>query len=206
VSAGGSSGLLPLLYTFRRCPYAIRARLAIAVSGVAVEQLEVSLRDKPAAMLALSPKGTVPVLRLTDGTVLEESLDIMRWALAGGDPENWLQADVSATNDLIATNDGSFKQALDRYKYAERHPEKSRADHRADAETFLTRLDQQLVGQSFLFGNAISLADAAIFPFVRQCAGVDRDWFDRSPYARLRAWLVSWESSVLFERVMRRDR
>lgn len=194
----------PLLYTFRRCPYAIRARLAIAVAGVGVREHEVALRDKPTAMLAISPKGTVPVLQLADGCVLEQSLDIMRWALSISDPEGWLRGDVPAAHALIDTNDGEFKQALDRYKYANRFPEQPASAYRDLAAPFLRAVETRLAENGFLSGNQITLADAAIFPFVRQFASVDREWFDASEYRNLIAWLQRWEASALFARVMRK--
>jgi glutathione S-transferase len=194
----------PLLYTFRRCPYAIRARLAIAAAGVTVREHEVALREKPAAMLAISPKGTVPVLQLADGRVLEESLDIMRWALAINDPDHWLRGDDPETHLLIETNDGAFKQALDRYKYANRFPEQPASAYRDAAGTFLHTLNARLPTQGFLCGDRATLADAAIFPFVRQFAAVDRGWFEASEFRQLAAWLQRWESSPLFARVMQK--
>lgn len=194
----------PLLYTFRRCPYAIRARLAIAVAAVAVREHEVALRDKPPAMLAISPKGTVPVLQLADGRVLEQSLDIMRWALAQNDPEHWLRGDVSDAHALIETNDGEFKEALDRYKYANRFPEQPASVHRDVAGPFLRTLEVRLAENNFLFGDYVTFADAAIFPFVRQFAAVNRGWFDASEYRRLVGWLQRWEASALFAQVMQK--
>lgn len=196
---------LPLLFSYRRCPYAIRARLALWQAGVAVQVHEVSLRDKPAELLRLSPKGTVPVLCLPDGTVLEQSLDIMRWALAQHDPEGWLQAaSMDEMLALIARNDGPFKQLLDRYKYAERHPERSAADWRDEAvHAHLSALDTRLQAQPCLFGVHWSLADMALLPFVRQFAQVDRVWFDATPaLPALRAWLQRGLALPLFATVM----
>jgi glutathione S-transferase len=198
---------LPLLYTFRRCPYAIRARLAIAVAGVHVRECEVALRDKPTAMLAISPKGTVPVLQTEDGRVLEQSLDIMRWALRIHDPQGWLDGEVDESNDIIATNDGAFKAALDRYKYANRFPEFPAAHYREQASQLLQPLEARLSVHTFLLGETITLVDAAVFPFVRQFAAVDRAWFDqsaRSGFGRLGAWLRGWEASPLFAQVMQK--
>jgi glutathione S-transferase len=194
----------PLLYTFRRCPYAIRARLAIAAAGATVQEHEISLRNKPAAMLAISPKGTVPVLQLADGLVLEQSLDIMRWALRAHDPENWLHGDTPEGGALIETSDGEFKQALDRYKYANRFPEQPAAAHRDYAMPFLHTLEARLAAKEFLLADYVTFADAAIFPFVRQFAAVDRDWFDASGLRHLAAWLTWWESSALFAQVMQK--
>ena len=188
----------PILYSFRRCPYAIRARLALAVSEISVEHREVKLRDKPAEMLAASPKGTVPVLVLTDGVVIDESLDIMRWALARNDPESWLAGDDTA---LIATNDGAFKHHLDRYKYPERYLADG-VDHRAAALAMLHALEARLGEQEHLSGAHFGLTDAAILPFVRQFAAVDRDWFAAQDLTRVQAWLEAFIGSALFARVM----
>ena len=196
--------MLPVLYSFRRCPYAIRARLAIKAAGVAVALREVVLRDKPAALIAVSPKATVPVLQLPDGTLLEQSLDIMRWALAARDPHGWLRADEhDPVQALIALNDGPFKQALDRYKYAPRHPERPSHAWRDEAvATMLAPLDARLADHRFLLRDTPSLADMAILPFVRQFAAVDATWFDAAPLANLRAWTASLTASPLFDSVM----
>jgi len=198
--------MLPVLYSFRRCPYAIRARLAIKVAGVAVALREVLLRDKPAALIAVSPKATVPVLQLPDGTLLEQSLDIMRWALAAHDPHGWLRADEhDRVQALITLNDGPFKQALDRYKYAPRHPERPALAWRDEAvATMLAPLDVRLADQRFLLRDTPSLADMAILPFVRQFAAVDTAWFDAAPLANLRSWTARLTASPLFDAVMTR--
>lgn len=188
----------PILYSFRRCPYAIRARLALAVSGTVVEHREVKLRDKPAEMLAASPKGTVPVLVLPDGRVIDESIDIMRWALARNDPEGWLAGDAAA---LIATNDGAFKHHLDRYKYPERFAADG-VDHRAAGLAMLGVLDARLAERAYLGGERFGLADAAILPFVRQFAVVDREWFAAQDLAQVQAWLGAFVASRLFDGVM----
>jgi glutathione S-transferase len=194
------------LYTFRRCPYAIRARLALTVSGVALETHEVSLRAKPQALLDCSPKGTVPVLRLADGTVLDQSLDIMRWALARNDPQAWLGPTGVTAQDsaLIARNDGQFKQDLDRYKYAERFPQQPAVIFRRQGERFLAELESRLALQPWLGGQRPGMADFAIFPFVRQFAGVDPGWFGQSCYGHLRRWLQQLQASPLFVAVMRK--
>ena len=195
---------LPLLYSFRRCPYAIRARLAIAISGVEVEIHEVDLKAKPAQMLALSPKGTVPVLVLPEGRVIDESLDIMFWALRQRDPLEMLEHFSDDAKVLIQRNDVEFKSALDRYKYPERYPEFSMPHYRAQGETFLRELNQRLDKNRHLFGDKASIADLAILPFVRQFAQVDRGWFDASPHAHLRKWLDQWIASDVFDSVMRK--
>jgi glutathione S-transferase len=194
---------LPILYSFRRCPYAMRARMALRVAGIEVELREVSLRDKPTELLAASPKGTVPVLVLPEGEVIDESLDIMRWALAQSDPGHWL-APGEQMVPLIAVNDGPFKFHLDRAKYANRYPGDDPAYHRGEAVKFLAPLEDRLAQLAFLFDDAPSLADIAIFPFVRQFARADETVLTGSPL--LKAWLTSLESSVVFRAVMEKEK
>lgn len=192
----------PVLYSFRRCPYAMRARMALAVSGTRCELREVKLRAKPASMLAASPKGTVPVLVLPEGTVIDESLDIMRWALTHNDPERWLDRDDPA---LIAINDGTFKHHLDRYKYPERHGGDRNLDplvHREGGLDFLREIDRRVATAGQLCGATRGLADAAIVPFVRQFAAVDPDWFASQPLHHLRSWLDGHLQSDLFQTIM----
>lgn len=195
---------LPILYSYRRCPYAMRARMAIWAASITVEVREISLREKPAHLLHISPKGTVPVLQLPDGTVLEQSLDIMQWALAQNDPQGWLNADPEAVNALITINDGDFKKALDRYKYPDRYPEHTQAFYREQGEQFLQRLEAALEQHDYLLGDKHSMADVAIFPFIRQFAAVDAEWFASSPYPKLRVWLEGWLESPLFAEVMQK--
>ena len=190
-----------VLYSFRRCPYAMRARMALRYSGVPLSIVEVSLKAKPAEMLAASPKGTVPVLVCADGSVIEQSLDIMHWALARHDPDNWLQPGCAA---LIEENDTRFKVLLDRYKYAIRYPEHPMEYYRAQGAEFLQRLEDVLARSACLAGPALSLADVALAPFVRQFAHVDRDWFEQAPYPRLNAWLERFLASELFSSVMKK--
>ncbi len=200
--------MLGVLYTFRRCPYAMRARLALAlcVEAKALELREVVLKAKPAAMLAISPKGTVPVLQLSGGHVLEESLDIMYFALSQN-PQ--LKADIYPSHlcgemdDLIEQNDGEFKWALDRYKYADRY-EQPELFYREKGEVFLGQLESRLIQNRYLFGEQFSLADLAIFPFVRQFAHVNKAWFEQSDYVKLRDWLNAWLESPLFISVMKK--
>ncbi|CAI8779273.1 glutathione S-transferase [Pseudomonas chlororaphis] len=193
------------LYSFRRCPYAMRARLALRYSGVPLEIVEVSLKAKPAAMLALSPKGTVPVLSV-DGRVIDESLDIMRWALAQHDPQDWLLKDDGPAQQrieaLIAENDQVFKLHLNRYKYAERYPEQPMEYYRSQGEVFLRQLDELLSQRDYLLAEHPSLADMALAPFVRQFAHVDREWFAQTPYRNLQRWLQRFLESELFTQVM----
>jgi glutathione S-transferase len=197
--------MLPVLYSFRRCPYAMRARLALYASGAAVELREVSLRDKPSSMLAASPKGSVPVLVLPDGQVIDESWDIMLWALHRHDPDGWLgenDSHVDAAIQLISENDTTFKYHLDRYKYPERYPEYSQSHYRSEAETFLLKLENRLEASRFLLGDDSSVADAALFPFIRQFAGVDKDWFAQSHYPAMQRWLEEFLDSAAFLAVM----
>jgi glutathione S-transferase len=173
-----------VLYSFRRCPYAMRARLALAISETPYVLREVVLARKPEAMLEASPKGTVPVLVLANGTVIDESIEIMRWALAQNDPEGWLDRDDAA---LIEHNDGPFKHDLDRYKYPDRHDSDAMV-HRERGMEFLRLLDERLSHDAQLCGSTRGIADAAIMPFVRQFAAVDRDWFAAQPIPHLQKW------------------
>ncbi|VVT12280.1 Glutaredoxin 2 [Erythrobacter sp. EC-HK427] len=192
----------PVLYSFRRCPYAMRARMALVVSGTACELREVKLADKPQAMLDASPKGTVPVLVFCDGTVLEESVAIMRWVLARHDPEGWLAREDAA---LVAENDGPFKAALDHYKYPTRYNDCDPLPHRARGEAFLRVLEERLAGQGQLAGDRRGLTDIAIFPFIRQFANHDRAWFDALDLPHLQSWLAGHLASTLFATIMQRE-
>lgn len=197
----------PILYSYRRCPYAMRARMALSYAGIQVEIREIALREKPAHMLAVSPKGTVPVLVLASNEVLEQSLDIMDWALQQSDVDEWIiqdQAGQKLTADLIATNDGAFKKSLDKYKYAIRFPENPPEIYRAQGEEFLQRLEILLQQNTYLCRNTISKADVAIFPFVRQFSMVDEKWFESADYPSLKAWLNSLLNSQLFLGVMQK--
>jgi glutathione S-transferase len=198
--------VIPVLYSFRRCPYAMRARLAIAVSGLTCELREVALGNKPAALLSASPKGTVPVLALDGCRVLEESLDIMLWALARHDPENWLQGYSSHAPmaEMITECDRKFKFHLDRYKYAARFPADDPLAHRRYAAAFLQDLNGRLSEGVYLGGDRRGLADVAIFPFVRQFAQTDPDWFAAQPWENLHAWLVRFNEWPLFHAVMKK--
>lgn len=197
---------VPVLYSFRRCPYAIRARLALQVSGIPIIVREVDLRHKPSALLAISPKATVPVLALPDGSVLEESLGVMRWALSCNDPQGWLlSGEAPQVQALVDLNDGPFKHWLDRYKYAERFPERP-ADFYRDAALaeMLVPLEERLTTRRWLLRDTPSIADVALFPFVRQFAAVDPEWFDHAPLHRLRQWLQAMARSELFRAVMQK--
>ena len=190
----------PTLWSFRRCPYAMRARLALASAGVEVELREIVLRNKPQAFLETSPSATVPCLN-ADGQVIDESLDIMVWALKQHDPDALLDMPPAGW-DLIATSDGPFKQALDHTKYATRYPDLDPTIELEKASAFLRGLDAQLAGQQWLFGAKPTLADLAILPFVRQFAFIDRAWFDAQDWPNLRGWLDRFLDSALFGNVM----
>lgn len=194
---------LPLLYSFRRCPYAMRARLGLLFAELPVELREIVLKNKPAQMLEISPKGTVPVLQLVDGTVIAESVEIMRWALEQQDPQGLLVACVSLqVKALIEQNDNDFKHWLNRYKYADRHPEMTQIEYRQQGEVFLQLLESLLTKNAYLLGSSPSIADIGIMPFVRQFAHVDRQVFYSLPYPKLQLWLQHWLQHPLFVQAM----
>ena len=193
---------LPILYSFRRCPYAMRARMALWIAGIACELREVKLADKPDELFEASPKATVPVVVQADGTVVEESLDVMDWALAQSDPEGWL---AGRDEELIARNDGPFKYHLDRYKYPNRYEDEEgfgKVDHRAEGLAILRDLDTRLADRKQLCGEARSYADIALFPFIRQFANHDRGWFDAQDLPHLQPWLEAHLASDLFVSIM----
>ena len=201
------SAKYPILYSFRRCPYAMRARLALMVSNRVCELREVVLRDKPQEMLEVSAKGTVPILIDVDGRVLDQSIDIMLWALRQHDPEKWLmpeQGSVAEMLELIALFDEGFKYHLDRYKYPDRYPGVDAQAHRHEGSLYLGRLNAQLSATKYLFGNNVALADMAIAPFVRQFAHTDRAWFNEQPWSRLQAWLAEFTDSEIYASVMQK--
>jgi len=201
-----SDAPLPVLYSFRRCPYAIRARLALRYAGVRVGLREVVLKDKPTEMVDGSPKATVPVLVLDEGgeqqKIIDESFDIMLWALAQNDPDAWLDVDAELLRQLIDANDNQFKPWLDRYKYPNHYDDLQAGEPRERCEEFLHSLEQRLQAHAFLCGDRLSLMDMSIYPFVRQFVSVDRDWFNNSPYVELRRWLQAFLDSPLFVSVM----
>ncbi|WP_170352076.1 glutathione S-transferase [Ruegeria atlantica] len=192
----------PILWSFRRCPYAIRARLALASSRVTVELREILLQDKPEAFLQTSPSGTVPALRLPD-KVIDESLEIMIWALQQNDPQRLLDMPQEGWG-LIAANDGPFKDALDHTKYVVRYPDLDVQKERRKAASYLLNLDERLVGRAWLFGDRPTLADLALLPFVGQFAHIDRAWFDAQEWPNLAAWLDQFLDSEVFLLVMRK--
>jgi glutathione S-transferase len=183
----------------------MRARMALAYSGIAVEIREISLREKPVSMLAISPKGTVPVLH-TDGLVIEQSYDIMKWALGQFDPDQWLTAQTeSFIDEWVEKNDGPFKKLLDQYKYPDRYPDISIAETLSQATTsFLGPINEQLKKSAYLLGPKVSLADIALFPFVRQFAMVNPEWIDQSGLNYLKQWLNEHLESPLFLSVMQK--
>ena len=182
--------------------------MALAYAQIPVEIREISLREKPASMLAISPKGTVPVLK-ADDLVIEQSLEIMFWALQKSDPDQWLKSSVlDEALQLIELNDGSFKALLDQYKYPERIKVSPSLTREAILEkaiqTFIAPLDERLGSQPFLLGDQLTIADIAIFPFIRQFAMVDKDWFDSAPFPHLKKWLDFHLESPLFLGVMQK--
>lgn len=196
---------LPVLYSFRRCPYAMRARLAIVSSGQSCQLREIILRDKAPEFLATSPSATVPALQNVDGEVIDESLDIMLWALSQNDPESWLGTSKNARDDmlvLIEECDGDFKTSLDRYKYTTRYDDADGQTERTKAGGFLQKLDARLATSAYLFGKQITLGDMAIAPFVRQFSNVDRDWFDAQDWPHLLGWLNDFLNSDRFSSIM----
>lgn len=207
----------PVLYSFRRCPYAMRARLALAASGQTVELREIDLKNKHPLFLQTSPKGTVPVLVLKPGdenpTVIDQSIDIMRWALERHDPMGWLQPTHATTETAyawIAACDGPFKYALDRCKYPHRYRTQDTSpnasfdvsEHRQAASAWLQSLEQQLILHPYLVGHHASWVDMALAPFIRQFAHIDTQWWSEQPWPRLQQWLTQWQASPLFLQIM----
>jgi len=202
----------PILYSFRRCPYAMRARMALYQSSTTYEHREIILRDKPDHMLEISPKGTVPALLLSNGEVVDESLDIVNWSLTQNDPENWLlkgnEAEQREMHALISQNDNDFKPLLDRYKYPNRYPDENedvlgeKAHDKAIA--YLKNLEDRLNKNDNLFRDTPCMADIAIFPFIRQFAHVDREWFDNQNLPKLQNWLSGHKESALFKTIMKK--
>lgn len=198
---------LPRLYSFRRCPYAMRARLGCLFAELKVELREVVLKNKPEQMLAISPKGTVPVLELSEDHspgkfVIEESWEIVEWALQQNDPQGLLKVDLVKANTLIEQNDNEFKYWLDRYKYADRYPGTTQSEALQQGELFLQVLEKLLVKSKYLLGGRASIADIGIMPFVRQFAHVDQDVFYSLPYPNLQRWLRDWLKHPTFQQAM----
>ncbi len=198
-----------ILYSFRRCPYAMRGRMGLCASGLKYEHREIVLRNKPVHMLEVSPKGTVPVFIKSDGTVIEESLDLLGYSLEVYDPFGWLDCDLEEAQRLISDNDGPFKHHLDRYKYASRYSEDAnRGDtdlkHREQAELYIANYEKRLGTSAYLLGDKQTIADIAIFPFIRQFANTDINWWNSSPYHQTRDWLDRHINSELFIKVMQK--
>lgn len=193
----------PVLYSFRRCPFAMRSRMALDAAAVSFEHREILLRNKPRQMIEASPKGTVPVLVLNNGEVIDESLDIMRWALDYHDPENWRQSN-QATQEFIALCDGPFKHHLDRYKYASRYAQEDSLYHREHAQKILQLFDIQIQKHGFLAGTQPNIADVATFPFIRQFSIADPSYFHQLELPALQKWLTFWLESTRFQRIMKK--
>ena len=194
--------MLPILYSFRRCPYAMRARLAIEVANVACELREVVLRDKAPEFLEASPSATVPCL-VEDGESMDESFDIMIWALKQRDPGGWLNMPEEGFA-LIDAADGPFKQALDRYKYASRYDDVDASEEQQRGSAFIAQLNDMLADGGYLYGNKPTLADMAILPFIRQFAHVDLEWFEDQPWPYALDWLNRFKSSDRFQKIMKK--
>ena len=200
----------PYLFSYRRCPYAMRARMALVESNIKFDIYEISLKNKPDEMLSISSKGTVPILRFKDKNVsflneivLEESLEIMQWAYQNNRKPKLLGVEKEVVDDqLIELNDGKFKVSLDCYKYFERYPDKSKVEHRESCYFFLEILEKRLVSTTFLIGDKRTFTDIAIFPFIRQFMNVDKEWFENSEYKRVWKWLLLLIESDLFKKVM----
>jgi glutathione S-transferase len=211
-----SSPNLPILYSLQHCPYAMRARLGILLAEQSVLIRAVVTKNKPADMLAISPKGTVPVLIINHGecgerqsqktTIIDESVDIMLWALALNDPQNLLRAEdplkLASMLALIKTNDRQFKPQLEVYKLAKRFHKESEVDDRQRCEGFIVELEKTLATSQYLMGDKPSLADYALLPFVRQFARVDRQWYLQAPYPKCRDWLNRHLQMPLYTKAM----
>ena len=199
--------MLPIFYSFRRCPYAMRARMALQYSGVKVELREVLLKNKPESLLAINRDATVPLLVLPGGEVIDESWQIMLWAIRQNDHDFWLGENETLVSDvemLLEINDYSFKTDLDHYKYADRYPEYPAEHYRSQGEEYLQDLEEALCESRYLLGQKMSAADIAIFPFIRQFACVDIQWFDGADYPKLQAWLRAFMDSDLFDSIMQK--
>ncbi|NOR41692.1 MAG: glutathione S-transferase [Gammaproteobacteria bacterium] len=197
----------PILYSFRRCPYCMRAHMALKQTGIKIELREVKLSDMPEEALSISPEATVPILALPDGTVITESWDIVKWSLAQNDADKWLGNNDEHSLDaevLIETNDFSFKEDLDHYKYADRFPDHSEEHYRKACEAFIEELEEMLIDNNFLLAGQLSLADIGVFPFIRQFSLVNKEWFDNAPYPKVQKWLDNIISTELFQHVFQK--
>ncbi len=197
----------PVLYSFRRCPYCMRAHMALKYAGIKVELREVDLNDLPEQVLTISPEATVPALLLPDATTMDESWQIVKWALRQSDPDSWLGVNDGYLLDaeiLVETNDFSFKEDLDHYKYSDRFPEHTEQDYREACEEFIEELEDMLDKNSYLITDQLTLADIAVFPFIRQFSLVDKQWFEQAPYPNVRRWLITLIDSELFQQVFQK--
>ncbi len=196
-----------ILYSFRRCPYCMRAHMGLKYAALTIELREVSLKSLPEQLLDVSTNETVPVLVLSEDNVIEESWDILKWAVEQSDPDNWLGPNneyLLAAEMLVETNDFSFKDDLDRYKYADRFPEHSEESYRKVCEEFIEELEDMLSENRYLMAPQLSIADIAVFPFIRQFSLVDKTWFDQSPYPKVRQWLAKMIEAELFQQVFQK--
>ncbi|HJK86260.1 MAG TPA: glutathione S-transferase N-terminal domain-containing protein [Candidatus Megaira endosymbiont of Nemacystus decipiens] len=194
---------LPILYSFRRCPYAMRARMVLHYSKISYSLREVDLKNKPSSLLNLSPKGTVPVLVLHENKIIDESLDIMKYALSKHDPEN-IQPHVQQQkiNELIADNDLHFVNLLKKYKYPQRYEGVNTREIRNKIEEdFLSKYELMLQKTNYLLGSK-TIADYALLPFIRQFAYVDKEWFFNSKYSKLIDWLLSFIETETFDKII----
>lgn len=199
---------LPILYSLRQCPYAMRARLGILLAEQQVLLRDIVMTNIPAEMFAASPKGEVPTLVINDASVLDESLDIMIWALKQNDPSNLLYSHQENAFEkmltLISRNDNAFVEELKKYKAASRYHDAAEGEYRQQCEVFIKHIEELLTKHEFIFGNAPSLVDYAILPFIRQFSRVDRKWYLHSPYPKLRAWLEKHYQNPLFSKAMKK--
>ncbi|WOH39076.1 glutathione S-transferase [Thalassotalea fonticola] len=195
---------LPVLYSLRNCPYAMRARLAIYKSKQPIELRDVVLTNKPKAMISASAKGTVPILVLTSEHVIDESLDVMLWALNESDPDDLLHGENSLTDilNLIHQFDDEFKTCLEQYKCAKRYHESNLSECRQACEVYLKDLELRLTDHDYIIDEKESLADIALLPFIRQFAKIERQWYLQSPYPNVKRWLNRYLQSAMFTKVM----
>lgn len=197
----------PVLYSFRRCPYCMRAHMGLKNAGLKIQLREVDLKEMPEEALAISAKATVPLLVMPDTSVIDESWDILKWSLEQNDPDNWLGENkqfLLEAEMLVETNDFSFKDELDHYKYADRFPENSEQHYRAACEEFIEELEDMLCENTYLLADQITIADIAVFPFIRQFSLVDITWFEQSPYPMVRQWLEQLIAGELFQNIFQK--
>ena len=198
---------LPILYSLRRCPYAMRGRMGIALSKQQVLLREIITKDKPSELLASSAKGTVPVLVLPDGQIIEQSLDVMNWALQQNDPQDLLRSSNPTLNQqihqLIKVNDDEFIGHLEKYRASVRYRNIDKEQRRQDCEGFISKLEALLTDQAYFFGETPSLADFAVMPFVSQFVRVEKKWFVQSEYQNVGRWLRTHLDSKLYTQVMK---